>query len=96
MALGLVLGLTTPGSAPAAPLAPAPGGSRACPAPGEEPGIGHEPRFTDANVALFAGGDYTADGTTAEAEGMLVVAGDAALANASGGVFNVGRVGAGS
>ncbi|MFB7539946.1 choice-of-anchor A family protein [Streptomyces zaomyceticus] len=45
-------------------------------------------------MALFAGGDYTADGATAE--GLLVVAGDAAFAKASGGVFNIGRVGAGS
>ncbi|MFJ4340040.1 choice-of-anchor A family protein [Streptomyces sp. NPDC088915] len=98
VAVGLVLGLTTAGNALAAPFAPAPapGAARTCPAPGAEPGIGHEPRFLDANVALYAGGDYTADGATAEAEGLLVVGGSATFAKASGGTFNVGRVGAGS
>ncbi|MGW3559747.1 choice-of-anchor A family protein, partial [Streptomyces sp. NPDC000963] len=96
VAVGLVLGLTTAGNAPAAPFTPAPGAARTCPAPGAEPGIGHEPRFLDANVALYAGGDYTANGATAEAEGLLVVGGDATFAKASGGTFNVGRVGAGS
>ncbi|WP_329275857.1 choice-of-anchor A family protein [Streptomyces sp. NBC_00691] len=96
VALGVVLGVTAAGPALAAPLAPAPGSTRTCPAPGEEPGIGNEPRFTDANVALFAGGDYTVDGASAEAEGLLVVAGNARFAKTSGGVFNVGRAGAGS
>ncbi|MFF5637199.1 choice-of-anchor A family protein [Streptomyces sp. NPDC012825] len=96
VAVGIVLGLTTAGNAPAVPFAPAPGTARTCPAPGAEPGIGHEPRFLDANVALYAGGDYTADGATAEAEGLLVIGGNATFAKASGGVFNVGRVGAGS
>ncbi|WP_411077457.1 choice-of-anchor A family protein [Streptomyces sp. cmx-10-25] len=99
-AVGIVLGLTTAGNALAVPFAPvpapAPGTTRTCPAPGAEPGIGHEPRFLDANVALYAGGDYTADGATAEAEGLLVIGGNATFAKASGGVFNVGRVGAGS
>ncbi|MFJ8542077.1 choice-of-anchor A family protein [Streptomyces sp. NPDC093586] len=72
------------------------GQSASCPAPGKTPGIGHAPSFTDNNVALFAGGDYTADGGTAEAEGLLVVKGDASFAKSGGGVFNVGRVGAGS
>ncbi|WP_411073980.1 choice-of-anchor A family protein [Streptomyces sp. cmx-4-7] len=98
VAVGIVLGLTTAGNALAVPFAPAPapGTTRTCPAPGAEPGIGHEPRFLDANVALYAGGDYTADGATAEAEGLLVIGGNATFAKASGGVFNVGRVGAGS
>ncbi|MET7754651.1 choice-of-anchor A family protein [Streptomyces sp. NPDC005389] len=96
VALGVVLGAGAAGPALATPLAPAPGSTRTCPAPGEEPGIGHEPRFTDTNVALFAGGDYTADGASAEAEGLLVVGGNATFAKASGGVFNVGRAGAGS
>ncbi|MFJ8039519.1 choice-of-anchor A family protein [Kitasatospora sp. NPDC096147] len=47
-------------------------------------------------MAVFAGGDYTADGGTAEAEGLVVVAGDATFAKSGGGVFNIGRVGAGS
>ncbi|MFD5110009.1 choice-of-anchor A family protein [Streptomyces cinereoruber] len=96
VAVALVLGLTTAGNALAVPSAPAPGTTRTCPAPGQEPGIGHEPRFLDANVALYAGGDYTADGATAEAEGLLVIGGDATFAKGSGGTFNVGRVGAGS
>ncbi|MGW6415769.1 choice-of-anchor A family protein [Streptomyces sp. NPDC055055] len=96
VALALVLGLATPCTALAAPLAPAAGQSPSCPAPGKAPGIGNVPLFTDANVALYAGGDYTADGGTAEAEGLLVVEGNATFAKASGGVFNVGRVGAGS
>ncbi|MEU8763548.1 choice-of-anchor A family protein [Streptomyces sp. NPDC048659] len=97
VALAFVLGLSAPCAALAQPLAPSAGGQApGCPAPGQEPGIGHEPRFTDSNVALYAGGDYTADGGTAEAEGLLVVAGNATFAKTSGGVFNIGRVGAGS
>ncbi|MEW1906649.1 choice-of-anchor A family protein [Streptomyces sp. NPDC086147] len=96
VAVALVLGLTTAGNALAVPSAPATGTARTCPAPGQEPRIGHEPRFLDANVALYTGGDYTADGATAEAEGLLVVGGNATFAKGSGGTFNVGRVGAGS
>lgn len=98
VAVALALGLATAGNALAVPFAPAPapGTARTCPAPGQEPGIGHEPRFLDANVALYAGGDYTADGATAEAEGLLVIGGNATFAKGSGGTFNVGRVGAGS
>ncbi|MFI8198822.1 choice-of-anchor A family protein [Streptomyces sp. NPDC085942] len=59
------------------------------------PGLGHNPTFTDGGVALFAGGDYTAEGGSAEAEGLLVVGGNATFAK-SGGVFNVGRAGMGS
>lgn len=59
------------------------------------PGLGHNPTFTDGGVALFAGGDYTAEGGSAEAEGLLVVGGNATFAK-NGGVFNVGRVGMGS
>ncbi len=59
------------------------------------PVLGHNPTFTDSGIALFAGGDYTAKGGSAEAEGLLVVGGNATFAK-SGGVFNVGRVGMGS
>ncbi|MFG2621197.1 choice-of-anchor A family protein [Streptomyces sp. NPDC048507] len=99
VALGLVLGLAAPCTAFAAPLTPrtpAAGQSPSCPAPGKEPGIGPNPLFTDSNVALYAGGDYTADGGTAEAEGLVVVRGNATFAKTAGGVFNIGRVGAGS
>ncbi|WFR84348.1 choice-of-anchor A family protein [Arthrobacter sp. Y-9] len=60
------------------------------------PGIVNEPGFTDNNVALFAGGDYTVTGSAAEAEGLLVIKGDARFHKIPGGIFNVGRVGAGS
>ncbi|MDI2130076.1 choice-of-anchor A family protein [Yinghuangia seranimata] len=72
------------------------GQSQSCPASGAAPGIGHVPRFTDGNVALFTGGNYTVDGAAAEAEGLLVVQGKATFAKDNGGIFNVGRVGAGS
>ncbi|MFG3345007.1 choice-of-anchor A family protein [Streptomyces sp. NPDC048018] len=96
VAAALALALSVPCTALAAPLAPAGERSAGCPTPGKEPGIGHVPLFTDAGVALYAGGDYTADGGTAEAEGLLVVGGHATFAKTAGGVFNVGRVGAGS
>jgi len=67
-----------------------------CPAPGEMPGVGNLPAFTDSNVAVFAGGDYSATGTAAESEGLLVVLGDATFDKAAGGVFNVGSAGVGS
>ncbi|MEU8136208.1 choice-of-anchor A family protein [Streptodolium elevatio] len=72
------------------------GRSASCPTIDNMPGIGHSPRFTDNNVALYAGGDYTVDGGAAEAEGLLVVNGRATFAKSPAGVFNVGRVGAGS
>lgn len=72
------------------------GQSASCPAPGEIPGIGHSPLFTDNNVALYAGGNYTVDGSSAEAEGLLVVKGAASFDKSGGGIFNIGRVGAGS
>ncbi|WP_217145308.1 choice-of-anchor A family protein [Streptomyces sp. AC627_RSS907] len=95
-ALALSLGFIGCGGIYAASPAIAAGQSASCPTPGKTPGIGHNPTFTDNNVSLFAGGDYTADGGTAEAEGLLVVKGDATFAKHGGGVFNVGRVGAGS
>ncbi|MFC8710135.1 choice-of-anchor A family protein [Streptomyces sp. NPDC057197] len=93
VSLSLLLGLS---GAALAQAAPARGPSAACPNPGEVPGIDHDPLFTDSNVALFAGGDYTVDGSSAEAEGLLVVKGKATFAKSAGGVFNIGRVGAGS
>ncbi|MFE6662840.1 choice-of-anchor A family protein [Streptomyces sp. NPDC057697] len=94
LAVLLSLGLLGTGSAFAAPAA-SDDGPKYCPSTGL-PGIGHNPQFADGNVALFAGGDYTVDGSSAEAEGLLVVKGDATLAKDSGGIFNIGRVGAGS
>ncbi|MET9776927.1 choice-of-anchor A family protein [Streptomyces sp. NPDC006367] len=92
--LALSLGILGCGGAFAAGPAVAADRSASCPVPGSTPGIGNTPRFTDNNVAVYAGGDYTADGGTAEAEGLLVVRGDAKFDK--GGVFNVGRAGAGS
>lgn len=68
----------------------------ACP-PGylPAPGNDHE-NWTDNNVAVFAGGDFLADGESAESEGLLVVMGDATFDKSSGGTFNVGWVGVGS
>jgi choice-of-anchor A domain-containing protein len=96
VALVLSLGLLGSGTSYAAVPADVSDRSDSCPASGEVPGIGHNPKFTDGNVALFAGGNYTVDGGSAEAEGLLVVKGDATFAKQSGGTFNVGRVGAGS
>ncbi|MFF3536011.1 choice-of-anchor A family protein [Streptomyces sp. NPDC002466] len=98
LAVLLSLGLlgTGAGSAFATPVAATDGESEYCPSSGKLPGIGNSPQFIDGNVALFAGGDYTVDGASAEAEGLLVVKGDATFAKTSGGIFNVGRAGAGS
>jgi choice-of-anchor A domain-containing protein/LPXTG-motif cell wall-anchored protein len=52
--------------------------------------------WTDDNVAVFAGGDFLADGAAAESEGVLVVMGDAVFDKDAGGRFNVGWVGVGS
>ncbi|WP_017539764.1 choice-of-anchor A family protein [Nocardiopsis halophila] len=94
LAVSTALLLAGSGAATAAPATAQP--APECPADGGMPGIGNEPTFTDNNVALFAGGDYTATGGSAEAEGLLVVKGDAEFDKASGGVYNVGRVGVGS
>ncbi|MEV8454916.1 choice-of-anchor A family protein [Streptomyces sp. NPDC052095] len=96
LAVLLSLGLLGTGSAFATPVAATDGEAQYCPSSGKLPGIGNTPQFIDGNVALFAGGDYTVDGASAEAEGLLVVKGDATFAKSSGGTFNVGRVGAGS
>jgi choice-of-anchor A domain-containing protein len=69
-----------------------------CPDPGEFPGIGNlPPVFTDNNVAVYTGGNFLATGSASEAEGVLVVGGDATFDRTlSGSSFNVGTVGAGS
>lgn len=67
-----------------------------CP-PGTLPGPDNDSEsWTDNNVAVFAGGDFIADGETAESEGLLVVMGDATFNKSNGGRFNVGWVGVGS
>ncbi|WP_265521545.1 DUF5979 domain-containing protein [Oerskovia flava] len=65
-----------------------------CPPDGEFPGIGNDPLWTDDNVAVYAGGNYTATGGAAESEGLLLVRGDATFE--APGNFSVGTVGAGS
>ncbi|WP_375487261.1 choice-of-anchor A family protein [uncultured Jatrophihabitans sp.] len=67
-----------------------------CPDPGDAPGIGGPPGFTDANVAVFAADDFRASGSAAESEGLLVALGSASFVKSNGGTFNVGTVGAGS
>lgn len=67
-----------------------------CP-PGSLPGPGNSnPIWTDNNVAVFAGGDFTSANEAAEAEGLVVVEGDASFTRTTLGRFNVGWVGVGS
>jgi choice-of-anchor A domain-containing protein len=62
---------------------------------GTLPGPGSSnPVWTDQNVAVYAGQDFTAEADSAELEGLLVVAGDATFSTP--GRFNVGWVGVGS
>lgn len=82
--------LTSSTSATAASTA----ASFTCPTPGDMPGIGNSPVFTDQNVAVFTGGDYTSAGHAAESEGVLVVTGDASFTR--DGLVNIGSVGVGS
>lgn len=64
---------------------------------GSLPGPGNaNPIWTDNNVAIYAGQDFRAEAGAAEAEGLLVVQGDADFSKAAGGTFNVGWVGVGS
>ncbi|MFF2487792.1 choice-of-anchor A family protein [Microbacterium sp. NPDC058062] len=66
-----------------------------CP-PGTIPGPGNDnPVFTDNNVAVYAGGDFSALPSSAEVEGLVVVAGSADFAG-NNGTVNVGWVGVGS
>lgn len=61
------------------------------PAPGNT-----NPIWTDQNVAIYAGGDFLVRQAAAEAEGLVVVGGDASFDKSAGGRFNVGWVGVGS
>lgn len=64
---------------------------------GTIPGPGNtNPVWTDQNVAIYAGGDFQVRQAAAEAEGLVVVAGDASFDKGAGGRFNVGWVGVGS
>ncbi|MFE5407316.1 choice-of-anchor A family protein [Microbacterium sp. NPDC056569] len=64
---------------------------------GTIPGPGNtNPIWTDDNVAIYAGQDFRAEAGAAEAEGLVIVQGDADFTKAPGGTFNVGWVGVGS
>lgn len=64
---------------------------------GTIPGPGNSnPVWTDQNVAIYAGADFQVRQAAAEAEGLVVVGGDASFDKATGGRFNVGWVGVGS
>ncbi|MET4224579.1 hypothetical protein [Oerskovia enterophila] len=70
-ATSALLALTGAVALGAGPLAaPAAAQLPMCPAPGEMPGIGNTPAFTDSNIAVYAGGNYSATGTAAESEGL--------------------------
>ncbi|MDW4573902.1 choice-of-anchor A family protein [Microbacterium sp. M3] len=83
------------GALPAGPAAAAIGEcpTGTIPAPGTP---AENALWTDANVAVYAGGDFLADGGAAESEGLLVVEGDATFDKEFAGRFNVGWVGVGS
>ncbi|WP_127474125.1 DUF5979 domain-containing protein [Microbacterium sulfonylureivorans] len=88
------LGATALTSMPTAPPAAADVGE--CPE-GTLPGPGNtNPIWTDQNVAIYAGGDFQVRQQAAEAEGLVVVGGDASFDKATLGRFNVGWVGVGS
>ncbi|MFE6736233.1 choice-of-anchor A family protein [Microbacterium sp. NPDC057650] len=53
------------------------------------------PSIADGNIAVYAGEDFVATGSSAESEGLLVVRGDARFERVAG-VFNIGTVGVGS
>ncbi|MGW6006312.1 choice-of-anchor A family protein [Oerskovia enterophila] len=61
---------------------------------GDSDGTVGPPLFTDNAVAVYVGGDFTANEDAAESEGLMVVRGDASFER--DGIFNVGVVGAGS
>lgn len=90
--IGAVALTTATPAAPASAAEPLP----LCPPDGGMPPIGNLPTYTDANVAVYAGGDYLATGGAAESEGLLLVRGDATFDKDAGGIFNVGAVGVGS
>ncbi|MCL2090107.1 MAG: choice-of-anchor A family protein [Micrococcales bacterium] len=67
----------------------------ACPDPGDMPGVDSVTNFFhDANVAVWIGGNFTANPRFAETEGLNVIQGDLTVQN--GGLLNIGVVGVGS
>ncbi|WP_169580761.1 MULTISPECIES: choice-of-anchor A family protein [Microbacterium] len=98
VALAAAMGLILGGGLVALPpsVEPAAAAIGECPE-GTIPGPGNtNPVWTDQNVAVYAGGDFQVRGAAAEAEGLVVVQGDASFDKAAGGRFNVGWVGVGS
>ncbi|MFF3065520.1 choice-of-anchor A family protein [Oerskovia sp. NPDC057915] len=92
--LGLTAALTLGAAAVGPFVAPAAAEQLpTCPA-GDNDGTVGPPLFTDNAVAVYVGGDFTANENAAESEGLLVVHGDASFER--NGIFNVGVVGAGS
>ncbi|MGN8551606.1 UNVERIFIED_CONTAM: choice-of-anchor A family protein [Microbacterium sp. SLM126] len=91
-------GLIAAGALVVAPwvAAPATAAIGECP-DGTIPGPGNaNPVWTDQNVAIYAGDDFQVRQAAAEAEGVVVVGGDASFDKSAGGRFNVGWVGVGS
>jgi choice-of-anchor A domain-containing protein len=96
-ATGLLIAIGTgvPGPPPAAAAV------GECP-PGYEPvgpinpGDPDFPPFTDDNVNVFAAGSFSVVQEAAEAEGKVVVMGDASFTRSTTGTYNVGVVGVGS
>ncbi|KRB38565.1 choice-of-anchor A family protein [Microbacterium sp. Root180] len=91
-------GLIAAGALVVAPwvAAPATAAIGECP-DGTIPGPGNtNPVWTDQNVAIYAGDGFQVRQAAAEAEGVVVVGGDASFDKSAGGRFNVGWVGVGS
>ncbi|MEV4559808.1 choice-of-anchor A family protein [Kitasatospora sp. NPDC049285] len=76
----------------APPLGPCSG---TCPSPYPPP---HNGNFTgeDGTINIYVGGNYTARGRAAEAEGKIVTVGSLTIDKDGGGSFNMGVVGVGS
>ncbi|WP_374315128.1 choice-of-anchor A family protein [Microbacterium sp.] len=94
----IVAGIVAGAALVAAPSAvePAAAAIGECP-DGTIPGPGNtNPVWTDQHVAIYAGADFQVRQAAAEAEGLVVVGGDASFDKSVGGRFNVGWVGVGS
>lgn len=96
VALGLLAGLGVAAVATTPTAQPAAAAVGECPE-GTLPGPGSaNPIWTDQNVAVYAGADFQTREQAAEAEGVVVVAGNASFDRSTTGRFNVGWVGVGS
>ena len=90
----LATGLLGLGSTPALAVTPLPDTALGTGCPDFTGGLTSTPLFTDTGVAVFVGGDYTALGGAKESEGVLVSSGSITID--TGGLMNLGVVGAGS